>query len=121
MSFLDTTDLLEGTEVGVHAGFPNAGAERTKEQCLSLDTLLVPRPHSTYFFRVRGHSWHRLGIFDGDIAVVDRALTAKRGKTVLWWTEAGELRIGKWDETLRQTNQIWGVVTAIIHKLDVGR
>ncbi len=117
MSFLDQVDHTEGTAVGVHAGFPNAGAERTKDQCLSLDQLLVPRPHSTYFFRVRGHSWHREGVFDGDIAVIDRALTPKRGETVVWWTEVGELQIAKWDEARHHTNQIWGVVTATIHQL----
>ncbi len=116
MTLLDTSDYLSGTEVGVHAGFPNAGAERTKEECLSLDDLLVPRPHSTYFFRIRGHHWHKRGIFDGDIAVVDRALTPKRDAIVIWWTEAGELQIGKWDEMARHTNQIWGTVTAIIHR-----
>lgn len=120
MNPLDNSDHLEGTEVTVHAGFPNAGAERTKDQCLSLDKLLVPRPHSTYFFRVRGHSWHREGIFDGDIAVIDKALTPKRGETVVWWTEVGELKISKWDEARHSTSQIWGVVTSTIHQLRKG-
>jgi len=62
-----------GTTVSVHAGFPNPAAERSGAP-LSLDKLLVRHPSSTYFFRIRGHTWHRYGVFDGDLAELDRAL-----------------------------------------------
>ena len=104
-----------GTEAAVHAGFPNAAAD-DPGGALSLDRLLVPSPHSTYFFRVRGHRFHSYGIFDGDIAVVDRARPVTPGAIVVWWTEAGELRLAKWDETGRPRT-IWGILTAVIHLL----
>jgi len=107
----DTSDET-GTNVGVHAGFPNPGAERTRTP-LSLDRLLIRSPSSTYFFRVRGHNWHRLGVFDGDLAVVDRSHTPAPGKIVIATSDTGELVIGRWGEI--RLEQLWGVVTSVIH------
>jgi hypothetical protein len=98
--------------VAVHAGFPNPAAERTGA-ALSLDRLLIKHPVSTYFFRIRGHSWHRYGVFDGDIALIDRALTPADGELVIWWEAAGEFQLSPFARTDRQN--IWGTVTAIIH------
>jgi len=101
-----------GTSVAVHAGFPNPAAERTGTP-LSLDKLLVRHPSSTYFFRIRGHSWHRYGVFDGDLAVIDRALTPRERELVVWWQESGEFSLSPFARADRQN--IWGMVTAIIH------
>lgn len=90
-----------GTAVGLHAGFPNA-ATTSGQGALSLDHLLVRSPSSTYFFRVRGHHWRSEGIDDGDIAIVDRSLPPVQGSTVVWWTDAGELRIARWHRSMRQ-------------------
>lgn len=113
LNLLDDTALETGTEVATHKGFPNAAAERGRTP-LSLDRLLVKHPASTYFFRVRGHHWYRLGVFDGDAAIVDRSLTPSAGKLVIWWDEAGSLFISRW-QTGDRTN-IWGVVTAVVHR-----
>jgi len=103
-----------GTAVGLHAGFPNA-ATTTGHGALSLDRLLIRSPSSTYFFRVRGHHWQTTGIYDGDIAVVDRALTPGQGSVVVWWTDAGELCIARWQRGMQQNT--WGTITATIHQL----
>lgn len=101
-----------GTSIAVHAGFPNPAAERQGAP-LSLDKLLIRHPNSTYFFRIRGHSWHTYGVFDGDIAIIDRAVAPhERGLTVRW-EEDGELLLSPFDRASR--HNIWGVVTAIIH------
>jgi SOS-response transcriptional repressor LexA len=101
-----------GTTVSVHAGFPNPAAERTGAP-LSLDKLLVHHPSSTYFFRVRGHSWNRYGVFDGDLAVIDRALTPQGRALVVWWQESGEFAVSPFDRVSEQNT--WGTITAIIH------
>jgi len=101
-----------GTSLSVHAGFPNPAAERNGAP-LSLDKLLVRHPSSTYFFRIRGHSWHRWGVFDGDIAVIDRALTPRERELVVWWQEGGEFALSPFERATRQNT--WGTVTAIIH------
>lgn len=111
-------DAPNGDTIRVHNGFPNPAAERASPP-LSLDRLLIRSPCSTYFMRVRGHSWHRLGIFDGDIALVDRARTPEPDSTVVSYTEMGELVLCKWDSTVFAANpmNVWGVVTSIIHQL----
>lgn len=101
-----------GTNVQVHAGFPNPGAERQGAP-LSLDKLLIQHPSSTYFFRIRGHNWHRYGVFDGDLAVIDRALTPRERALVVWWQESGEFALSPFQRADRQN--IWGTITAIIH------
>ncbi|MCA9326947.1 hypothetical protein KDA14_00275 [Candidatus Saccharibacteria bacterium] len=116
---MDDVNLLNeavdhtGTMVATHKGFPNPAAERGRSP-LSLDKLLVKSPTSTYFFRVRGHTWHRLGVFDGDVAIVDRSRSPQEGNMVVWWDEVGELHIGQWHKNIGQN--VWGTVTATIHQ-----
>jgi DNA polymerase V len=101
-----------GTTVNVHAGFPNPAAERSGAP-LSLDKLLIRHPSSTYFFRIRGHSWHRYGVYDGDLALIDRAVTPRERDLVVWWQESGEFTLTAYARASRQT--VWGTVTNIIH------
>lgn len=110
----DAADL--GTDVGVHAGFPNAGLT-PPGGALSLDQLLIPSPSSTYLFRINGHHWEVQGIFDQDIAVVDRAVIPRQGSMVVSWDEHGELHINRWQARLTPT--VWGVITATIHQWSV--
>lgn len=44
---------------------------------LSLDALLVEHPSATYIGRADGHSMQGVGIYSGDILIVDRHITAK--------------------------------------------
>jgi DNA polymerase V len=99
--------------VAVHTGFPNPAADR-QGKLLSLDKLLVRHPVSTYYFRIRGHQWHRWGVFDGDIALIDRALTPHGQDLVVWWQESGEFALSRFDHAGQQPT-VWGVVTAIVH------
>lgn len=98
--------------ITVHAGFPNPAAERQGTP-LSLDHLLIKHPSSTYFFRIRGGTWEELGIFDGDIAIIDRALTPQRSDLVLAWEDDG-FRLQHWRHW-RKNIEPWGVVSSIIH------
>jgi len=101
-----------GTTSVVHAGFPNPAADRSGSP-LSLDKLLIRHPSSTYFFRLRGHQWEDAGIFDGDIAVIDRALTPREQDLVVCWQESGEFYLTRWKRAHKQN--IWGVVSSVIH------
>ena len=102
-----------GSTISVHAGFPNPAADRTGAP-LSLDKLLVQHPSSTFFFRIRGHNWHRYGVFDGDLAIIDRAITPQANQLVVWWLEGGEFALSPFAQADQQT--IWGSVTAIVHQ-----
>ena len=102
-----------GTAVDIHAGFPNAAADTTSNT-LSLDRLLIPSPHSTYLFRIRGHQWRSFGIFDGDIAVVDRAAGVSKGSIIVDWDDTGTLCLRRWPNSSPTS---WGIMTAVIHPL----
>ena len=103
-----------GTAVDVHAGFPNA-ANDAPEGALSLDRLLITSPHSTYLFRVRGHHWQSSGVYDGDIAVVDRAITPRHGDAIVSWDDSGALVMQRWQEPGRV--EPWGVITATVRTM----
>jgi len=66
----------------VSAGFPSA-ADDYIERALDLNEHLVQHPSATYYARAQGHSMVGRGIFDGDLLIVDRALTAKQDDIVI--------------------------------------
>jgi hypothetical protein len=112
-------DAGESDGVSVHAGFPNPAADRRSAGVsLSLDfnQLLVRHPSSTFVFRIVGHRYSTHGIFDGDVAVVDRAVTPKDRDVVIRWQENGfELR--RYNQLIDK-NEAWGVITATIHQYE---
>lgn len=66
----------------VPAGFPSPADDHV-ERRLSLDEHLIQHKESTFFMRVAGHSMRGLGIYDGDLLIVDRALPARDGCVVV--------------------------------------
>ena len=66
----------------VPAGFPSPAQDHL-EQKLSLDQLLdVDAPH-TFLVRADGESMVGIGIFDGDVMVVNRAMPARHRDIVI--------------------------------------
>jgi len=62
--------------------FAHADAHLDHDE-IRLADLLVPRPASSYVYRVRGSEFGRWGIFQGDIAIIERALPLKAGRIAL--------------------------------------
>jgi SOS-response transcriptional repressor LexA len=99
----------------VHAGFPNPATD-TSLGSLDLHKLLVRRPVSTFLFRIEGSDWEVSGIFNGDVAVVDRALDPRRSDLVIWHHEgAGEFNISHY-AAAPENACVWGVITSTIHQ-----
>jgi len=102
--------------VSIHTGFPNPAIDSNLRN-LDLNQLLVQHGASTYFFRIEGPEWETIGIYDGDIAIIDRALDPRKTDTVIWWDENREsFAISTYKQASEQAT-IWGVVTATIHQL----
>ncbi len=118
----------------VQAGFPSPAADYL-EGMLDLNEYLIKHPAATFFARVEGDSMLVIGIFPGDIVVVDRSLEATNNKIVLALYD-GEftikrLRIENGEYSLVPENDaypvlkinrelefvVWGIVTAVIHKV----
>lgn len=109
-------DSEEPTGVSIHTGFPNPATD-TSLRSLDLNRLLISHSVSTYFFRIRGHHWHNIGIFDGDIAIVDRALDPHKSDVVIWWQEGPEAFYLSCYKDLPEEAHVWGVITSTIHQL----
>lgn len=116
----------------VSAGFPSPAADYADEQ-LDLNAYCIINRAATFIVRVSGDSMRDAGIFDTDIAVVDRSLTPKNNDIIIGIVE-GEFTIKRlvihgFDTWLYPENdqfqpikitenagfRVWGVVTRVIH------
>lgn len=67
----------------VQAGFPTEAQEDITSELMSLDDFLVERKSSTYMLEVMGESMIDAGILEGDLVLVEKGRTPKRGDIVL--------------------------------------
>ncbi len=110
------TEAPEPTGISIHTGFPNPAAD-TSLHGLDLNHFLIQHTASTYFFRVRGDEWEGGGIFDGDIAIIDRALDPRKTDIVIWWNkDSDQFSISSYAKMPRDAT-LWGVITSTIHQL----
>lgn len=107
-------NATDRSTISIHTGFPNA-AEDSRLHSLDLNSLLIKNPNSTFFFTIAGSDWEAIGIFNADIAIVDRALQPTPSDYVVWIHE-GSLAISK-QSNVAKNAELWGVVTAVIHPL----
>jgi len=118
----------------IKAGYPILAEEN--KQYLTLDEYLIDNPESNFLLKVSGDSMINLGIFEGDIVIVDKNKKPKNGDIVLAqidneWT----LKIFKIDRFKKQIFlqaanskypplfpknqlQIYGVVRGLIRKIN---
>ncbi len=80
-------------ETKVQAGFPSP-AEDFSETSIDLNKELIEHPLSTYFCRVNGDSMQDVGIYDGDLLVVDKSLTPINGSIAVCYVD-GEFTLKK--------------------------
>ena len=116
----------------IQAGFPSP-ADDYIEQNLDLNEYLIKKPTATFFMRVAGDSMKEAGVFENDILIVDRSLTASHNSIVVAVIN-GEYTVKRLHKTkdkifLMPENkkysaieikegmdfEIWGVVTYVIH------
>jgi DNA polymerase V len=64
------------------SGFQSPSADY-QEIGLSLDELLINHPNATFIGKASGNSMMKVGIFSGDILIVDRALDATHGSIIV--------------------------------------
>lgn len=120
----------------VQAGFPSP-AEDLGAQRIDLTQILITHPQATYFLRASGHSMVEAGIFDKDILVVDRAITARHNHIVVaivdgdftvkqYFQRAGRIKLKAANVTFPdivpregQILEVWGVVTNCIKQFPV--
>ena len=124
---------LAWVEGSVPAGFPSPAADFAVKRH-DLNELLITHPAATFMWQARGLSMTGLGIADGDILVVNRALTPKHGDIVVaevdgdftvkqFYRRSGVVQLRAGNPTFPpilfrdgQTMTICGVVTATIKR-----
>lgn len=99
--------------VSAHTGFPNPAIDAAL-QGIDLNKLLIQNSAATYFMRITGSAWHKTGIFDGDVAVIDRAVPARPNDLIIW-TNQDEFAVSP-RHALPESAEVWGVVTAVIRQ-----
>ena len=115
----------------VHAGFPSP-ADDLGAKRIDLAARLIKHPQATFLMRARGESMKDVGIFDGDVLLVDRAVTPRSGHVVVAVVDgefvcktlsirAGRVKLRAANPGYpdivpvdSQTVEVWGVVTTSI-------
>lgn len=115
----------------VPCGFPSPAQDYVEAE-LDLNDYCILRPSSTYFVRAIGNSMTDIGLHSGDLLIVDKAERPQHGDIVIAEIE-GEFTVKRLLLTPRpglqamnpayptlypdpEQLQIFGVVTAFIHK-----
>jgi DNA polymerase V len=57
----------------ITAGFPSAGEDFVEKE-IDLNEYLIKNKPATFYVRVRGNSLEGIGIYDGDLMIVDKSL-----------------------------------------------
>ncbi len=117
------------------AGFPSPVTDYTEED-IDLNAHLIKNAPATFIIRAQGKSMLNIGIYDGDLLIVDRSLKPKNFSTViasvnddlvvknfikeknLQFLSSGSKNSK--DKIVLDLNSnifIWGVVTYAIHSL----
>lgn len=115
----------------IPAGFPSPAADYIEDR-INLNSVLIKHPESTYLLRVEGSSMIDANINDGDVVIVDCAVTAREGDIVIASFDGGftvkKLQLHPlmllpmnpdYSSIIidgEQDLQIFGVVTYIIHR-----
>ena len=118
----------------VGAGFPSPATDYIEDD-IDLNTHLITNAPATFIIRVQGKSMTNVGIYDGDLLIVDKSLNPKNFSTVI--ANVNEELVVKTLIKSKETNYltsgskntsdrinltdnpeiiIWGVVTYVIHK-----
>ena len=119
----------------VGAGFPSPATDYIEDD-LDLNTYLINNAPATFIIRVQGKSMRDVGIYDGDLLIVDKSIDPKSFSTVIanvneelvvktfikekevsYLTSGSKSTIDKINLGENQEVIIWGVVTYVIHKL----
>ena len=115
----------------VGAGFPSPATDYIEDD-VDLNTHLIKNAPATFIIRVQGKSMANVGIYDGDLLIVDRSINPKNSSTVI--ANVNEELVVKTFIKGKNNNYlasgpnklelsenpnviVWGVVTYVIHKL----
>lgn len=92
--------------------------DRPSEASLDIQDYMVRHPASTFFMKVETHGPSDSGIEDGDVIVIDKAVTPKKGDLVVL-VEDGDFKIDFFTKTKAPTTAellVWGTVIGLLRR-----
>tara|TARA_Y100001936_G_scaffold199707_1_gene201205 strand:- start:186 stop:578 length:393 start_codon:yes stop_codon:yes gene_type:complete len=118
----------------VGAGFPSPATDYIEDD-IDLNSHLITNAPATFIIRVQGKSMTNVGIYDGDLLIVDKSLIPKNFSTVIanvneelvvktliknennnYLTSGSKNTSDRINLINNPEIIIWGVVTYVIHK-----
>tara|TARA_A100001011_G_C14002951_1_gene712214 strand:- start:280 stop:705 length:426 start_codon:yes stop_codon:yes gene_type:complete len=116
------------------AGFPSPATDYIEDD-IDLNSHLITNPPATFIIRVQGKSMINVGIYDGDLLIVDKSIDPRNFSTVIanvneelvvktlikeqgvsYLTSGSKKILDKINLIENPEIVIWGVVTYVIHK-----
>ncbi len=82
---------LPVVSAGISAGFPSPAMDFI-DLTIDMNRHLIKHPSATFYGRVKGHSMKDVGIFDGDLLVIDKSLEPKNDKIAVCYLD-GEFTV----------------------------
>ena len=122
-----------GADVRVAAGFPSPAEDHQIDR-IELMSQLVKHPLATFYVRIKGDSMRDVGILDGSVVLVDKAIKPRHRHIVIAVVDGdftckrlhllnGAMRLKPENPAYQdivpkdgQTVEIWGVVVATVHQ-----
>ena len=90
--------------------------DKPNDRPLDIHDYLVKHPASTFFMKMEGEGPEGSGIYAGDMLVIDRAITAKKGNLAVVIVD-GELKVEKFSSEVKSEElSVWGVVVGLLRK-----
>ena len=118
----------------VGAGFPSPATDYIEDD-IDLNSHLITNAPATFIIRVQGKSMVNVGIYDGDLLIVDKSInpgnfstvianvneelvvkTLIKQKEVSYLTSGSKNILDKINLRENPEIKVWGVVTYVIHK-----
>jgi DNA polymerase V len=118
----------------VGAGFPSPATDYIEDD-IDLNSHLITNAPATFIIRVQGKSMVNVGIYDGDLLIVDKSIGPRNYSTVIanvneelvvktlikekkitYLTSGSKNIVDKINLMENPEIIIWGVVTYVIHK-----
>ena len=118
----------------VGAGFPSPATDYIEDD-IDLNSHLITNAPATFIIRVQGKSMAKVGIYDGDLLIVDKSIDPRNYSTVIanvneelvvktlvkekgisHLTSGSKNILDKINLTENPEIVVWGVVTYVIHK-----